>query len=232
MPTDPLSPVFGIFLDAVHDLRCRSGLRANAYDVSQAAGIMRRLLIDSRATLLDQVKRKTNFDPRFHPGQAELNHNGGGLQIDLRGLYVDRFSYAAFDDPRGLAKEDPRIVLPHTSLTKGQFLGLQVAREVVDAGPVDRKRVVTVQDLITLYANKLGGVHVEADIKPDGTLLADLLQREDYARYMRDTVAALGRVVVEALHPLEQVLAWAVRTDSYGAVSVPLQKDPPIDGAS
>ena len=36
-----------LLIDTVEDLRSRTGLRATEYDVTQAAGLIRRLLIDT-----------------------------------------------------------------------------------------------------------------------------------------------------------------------------------------
>jgi hypothetical protein len=174
-----------LFLDTMEDLRRRCDLRATEYDTVQVAGLVRRLLLDSR-----KLWAEVNREHRLRPVCT---------WVHVRVL-LDK-------DPESTAPLlwlDPGLLSLQVPIDQGEDLSkyaksttldVFLKHQVVHSGG----EAATVQDLILHYANREGGVHYDpqpADVPALRRLTAG------HERALRLTVLAVGRVVHRALEPL------------------------------
>lgn len=187
-------------VDTVEDLRGRCGLRASEYDVTQAAGLMRRLLLDSTGLVAI-----ANRGPRMaieYRWFASFQYTApGGFWMwslasdpDMHSTVLDGLTLAP-----GVVRPDPALLM-YTG-KRDQFLQEPVI--VQPTGEPGRKPKdephVKVSQLVSQFANRLGGVHVEAS----GTDLPILAQALDTnPQLVTDCLATIGRIIVHALEPL------------------------------
>jgi hypothetical protein len=193
-----------LFIDTLEDLRRRTDLRASEYDMVQAAGLVRRLLIDGNP-LYAPINRGFRLKLKFRWGRlrvATAARNGsawvpgGWLDPTLADLHPSLQN----DEAQKTLRENP----PHEG-TLHRFL---------DHDPILRgEDRVTVRELIKHYANREGGVHYD-DSPPDSTLLDDVRAESEEA--LRLTVLAAGRIVYRGLEPLAAAVMLAERPGPFG----------------
>lgn len=203
-----------LFVETVEDLRIRSSLTSSPYDAIQAAGLMRRLLLDEQAV-----------GPRSESA------------LRTRGWYSEgaSFSWTLVMVLDGTARESPAPVIGamlDPSLSEARF---RAARDplldfwqetVLRTGPArdllnlplvwgqtgDAPAVITTRELIRHLAHAMGGVHHgQSHIEPPELLTTAI--REGLPRILW-TMRALGRVVVRGYEPL--VCASILRGDYTG----------------
>lgn len=170
------------FIDTLDDLRKRSVFTATEYDTVQAAGLMRRLILD-QDKLMHQANRDVAMKITFH--WYPVHWMGAG-----------RFVIAA----------------PHLDPTLGSVdrLGdsIEMRSGKVDnllAWGVLRygghQESLKAGRLISYYANRLGGVHSDNRHRPnDPQILVEALS--EIPEQVHPLVGALARVVVAGLEPL------------------------------
>lgn len=171
----------GILVTTVEDLRNRSRLTASEYDVVQASGLLRRLLLDGSAVAPQAIKSLGLEAPSY----------------EWVSVYAGQVS-GAFLDPallksvgQTLLVSDPTLLGAFHVGSLEDFLAVRVATST--AGNV------TVKDLIRHYAIVEGGVHYGQARNPIPQPLQTLLADPIYEPRLRETVAAIGRIVSTAL---------------------------------
>ncbi|MFF0281780.1 hypothetical protein ACFYSW_15850 [Rhodococcus aetherivorans] len=205
-----------LFVETVEDLRRRCDLRATEYDVIQASGLLRRLLIDGNP-LLSAVTARAK--PTFTWSKSRLGVGLGdtsSLAFALvAGLYFDPILTEVQVDISGLREDPPRRMATETGSTK-EFLNKTVI-EVQSGHPQATGHAdVTVRDLIKHFANREGGVHFGPGGKSTNSTLEAMRGQAD--QQLRDTLAGVGRVAVRALEPL----AAAVVLESRMRIATPV----------
>lgn len=188
------------FIDTVEDLRSRVRLTASSYDLMQASGLLRRLLLDGKALgprASAHLQRRPEFT--WYPSSR----------------WDDRkFVLTLYSDPKVAEALLPEggITRPGAKATVGtmeELLSLQIAGAVgePDSGPV----IHTVRDLISQLANDKGGVHVDmANVRHP--LITEGLVNSP--RQIELAVLAIGRIVVAGYEPL--VLNALEQDPNYG----------------
>jgi hypothetical protein len=186
-----------VFVDTLEDLRRRCDLRATPYDMLQASGLMRRLLIEQLWVPPNrQIEHKPVFRIReaFVCASTEKEHGVTawvpGLLADpeLTSIFMSR--YPSVDPPDA----------PPQALKASKFLKWKI----VHASVGGRKESVTVHELTKHFANTQGGVHFDRQGKSASAPLDRLpLQAESPLLY---TLVALGRITVKALEPIASAI--------------------------
>lgn len=195
-----------LLVDTVEDLRSRCGLRASEYDVTQAAGLMRRLLVDGRAVVPMVVKMLRLDDPVFR-SQPSFRLDSTGLLIWTMISDPDMFSHTMqrrYGGPAstGLKPHEDDLV---RFLTRPVIFDntVSVRQPPEDMDPTDK---VSVRQLIKDFANEHGGVHGSLT----GLSREPLIQRALNANpnFVFEAIAAMGRIVVRSLDPLCAVVIY------------------------
>ena len=169
-----------IFIGTVEDLRYRSRLSAPEYDVVQASGLIRRLLIDGTALVPGVIKELDLPQPRYEWASIYQGAVAGAM-LDatlVRSLSQERLT-------------GPGLKVIHSGAL-AEFLAYKVTHISIDGG-------ITVKDLVKHFANGEGGVHFGSLREPVPPRLGALLEDPSYAPLLLDTIAAIGRVVCDAL---------------------------------
>lgn len=180
-----------LFLDTMADLRRRTDLRASEYDVVQAAGLVRRLLVDA-TPLWSVVNRAHRLKPLCTISRMRTAVPATNGNVWLGGLWLDNplteQLLAALGNPLrsnlGPWEVPLRTFLKHKAIIRSS--------EHVD--------VIT---LVKQYANREGGVHYDPT-PPDSALLRDVLDLSEPA--VRLTVLAAARIVYGALEPVASTI--------------------------
>lgn len=167
------------FLDTLEDLRRRTHLRATPYDMSQAAGLVRRLLLDGQP-LAHAVNRLHRQRLSFTWGTmlvARPARNGlawvSGIWLDpsllrLRIETLDRENIEWMDGP---SDWDNLLAKATSTGPKDAFWSYgAVAR-----GKGETNVSVSVREVVDFYANNYGGVHWDPRTDDVAALLADVL---------------------------------------------------------
>jgi len=179
-----------VFIDTVDDLRKRSILRGTDYDAVQAAGLMRRLLLDDKKLIHRANKlTKAKIEFRWHPIMV-LGTPRLVVATPMVDPVVGRPALLAY----GLAE---KVGAPRFGNIDA-FLRMTVVRYGGGAN------AVTAGQLIAHYANRMGGVHVDMDRTVDNPALKEAL--EEIPDQLRAIIASLGRVTVAGLDPLAATL--------------------------
>jgi hypothetical protein len=202
-----------LFEETVEDLRVRSSLTSTSYDAIQAAGLMRRLLLDRQAVgprATSELRRRGWYprEPTFSWNYAAVS--GPGLQPvhAIVGAMLDPDLYRARTS-RGEDRPPDRFTdatVQHGSAE--DLLALPLIWDQFESPP---PWIVT-RDLIKHLAHAMGGVHHGQSNTPPSMLLADAIAA-DLPRVLW-TMRALGRVVVRGYEPL--VYAAILRGDFEG----------------
>lgn len=186
-----------VFIETIEDLRARCDLRASEYDMVQAAGLIRRLLIDG-TPLWTQVNRDIRSSIEFEwmhvrrmsEGNLEAQVMTPGLALDpvlCRALVLTNIS-----DPE---KRKDFLSFPPRTGNVEKFLKSPVIDTRGENGMIE----VTVRDLIKHYANREGGVHYGSG-KSENAILEEIRSHAD--EDLRYTILACGRIVYRTLEPL------------------------------
>lgn len=172
----------GILVTTVDDLRNRSRLTASEYDVVQASGLLRRLLLDASAVVPQAIKSLGLAEPRY----------------EWVSVYAGEVS-GAFLDPallksvgQTLRASDATLLGAFHAGSLDDFLAVRVAASTAGGD-------VTVKDLVRLYAVVEGGVHYGQAWNSIPQRLHTLLADPVYEPRLRETLAAIGRIVSTAL---------------------------------
>lgn len=181
------------FIESVEDLRTRSSVMATSYDVTQAAGITRRLLLDGRP-LAVSARTFLRCDPPVYTWTRDM-YTGWDGEVGW-GYIVSGHN---FDPALATAVLPAEHCSPSPSLTSGGVSDLLAAR-VVESGS-DADQHLTVRDFVSWLASDEGGVHF--------AMFNDSARRERLVHAMdttpshiRWTMIAIGRVVARGLEPL------------------------------
>ena len=183
----PKGRVLQHFVDAMEDLRDRCRLTATTYDTAQAAGIVRRLLIDGNP-LAVAAGKITQLTPEF--SWSRDMYTGDDWEFIISGHHFDpalhslSIGYSVGALGRSVVRGN------HDELLKSEVL--RHGNDVLDC--------VSTRDFIKWLANDEGGVHVE------------MFHRPEIRRRFRDaqasvpehtkwTMIAIGRVVYCGLEP-------------------------------
>lgn len=193
----PKGRVLQHFVDAMEDLRTRCRLTATAYDAAQAAGIVRRLLVDGRP-LATTAEQFTRMQSEFT--WSKDMYTGGGWGFIISGHHfdpsLDPLSIQYSPDAQG-----PSVVTGN----REQLLGAHILRH--GGGETD---YVSVLNFVKWLANDEGGVHVEMFNS------AELRMRFREAQavvpqHTKWTMLAIGRVVYGGLEPTLFSVARSLR---------------------
>lgn len=187
-----------MFVETVEDLRRRCDLRATEYDLIQASGLIRRLLIDDSA-LWVQVNRSLRMKPviawanmrALVRAKTDEGVMAPGLALDpviARAMVVVNFPDSE------LSIVDKTV----QSASIGEFLRYRVIERLVPPDGVTQQ--VTVRQLIKHYANREGGVHYDSGGRSANEFIEQIRGFAD--EDLRRTVLACGRVVLRALEPI------------------------------
>ena len=191
-----------LFVETVEDLRRRCDLRGTEYDMVQASGLIRRLLMDA-SPLWHQVNREFRSKPPIVEWmpirmvvRAKLD-----AQVMAPGLMLDPVIASAMTTLSGSEEDRGMLDLARRSGTFEQFLSSKVIDRQVAGQP---RQVATVRDLIRHYANREGGVHHD----PGGKSTNDFIEEiRDFAdEDLRLIIVACGRIIVRALEPMAAAL--------------------------
>ncbi|WP_350493606.1 hypothetical protein [Rhodococcus sp. (in: high G+C Gram-positive bacteria)] len=186
-----------VFVETIEDLRARCDLRASEYDMVQAAGLIRRLLID-KTPLWSQVNRDIRSSLAFEWMTVHKMAAGSiDEQVMTPGLVLDPVLFRALIQIR-IADPGVRNELLNMKPRTGnveQFL----KSPVIDARKENGMVEVTVRELIKHYANREGGVHYGAGKSENATLEKARTFADEDLRY---TILACGRIVYRTLEPL------------------------------
>jgi len=171
-----------ILANTVEDLRNRSRLTASEYDVVQVSGLLRRLLLDASAVAPQAIKSLSLEEPRYEWASVYAG--------EVSGAFLDPALLKSVGQAY-MARDATLLGAVHVgSLT--DFLTVRVAASTVDGD-------VTVKDLIKHYAIVEGGVHYGQAWNSIPQRLQTLLADPVYEPRLRETLAAIGRIVSTAL---------------------------------
>jgi hypothetical protein len=175
------------FLETLDDLRKRSGLMATEYERLQAAGLIRRLLFDAES-LLEQVNSQSHRRLKVRFAWW------GEYMATPTGIFFT--SYVI--DPAFNAER-----VPGHKPTVGSLDRFQKARIAFRAPPGrvlgPPPESVNVLEVVSHYANRLGGVHFDTT-PPSNDLLAEIMASSiDEIHYAMGSIA---RIIVRSLDPL------------------------------
>lgn len=175
------------FVDAMEDLRSRCRLNATMYDAAQAAGVVRRLIIDGKP-LAVAAGKITQITPEFSWSRDMYTGDNWGFIIS--GHHFDPLL-----DPLSVGYQAEG---PGPSVTTGSSEEL-LRSEILRHGD-DDSDYVSARDFVKWLANDEGGVHVEMFHRPE---LRDRFRNAQAAapEHTKWTMIALGRVVYRGLEP-------------------------------
>lgn len=186
-----------VFIETIEDLRARCDLRASEYDMVQAAGLIRRLLIDG-TPLWTQINRDIRSSIEFEWMTVRKMATGNiDAQVMTPGLALDPVLFRALIQNKITDPDVRRELLaipPHTGNVE-KFLKSPVVDTKGENGMVE----VSVRELIKHYANREGGVHYGAG-QSENSILEDSRRFAD--EDFRYTILACGRIVYRTLEPL------------------------------
>ncbi len=192
-----------LFVDTMEDLRRRCDLRATEYDMVQAAGLIRKLILNGNP-LWAQVNRSLRLQPRYSWMDFVMSTAGGHPELAL--LWLDPAMFQAL--MQSAVEAGGRPVVDPSPPREGDLAAF-LRVPVVQYGGEN----ATVLDLVRHFANREGGIHF--DPKQAETPLLELVRREE-DEGLRLTLVATGRVVYRALEPLAARVALASRAPRYG----------------
>lgn len=200
-----------VFLGTMDDLAYSSRYRAGEYEAARAAALTRRLLFDQKS-LYDRVARGRNLSFSAEIGELTVARELALGDVWTRGALIDptinRVGVEQIEAViRGRLTPDSELVLTTRTVDRDGLARTRVA------GLFRSEQVATVRDLVRLYANHLGGVHLEMEKSPNELLLA---LREHDPSLVRQMMLAVGRVVHRALDPLATLLTMEQHKDAYG----------------
>lgn len=185
-----------LLLDTMRDLRHRTDLRASEYDMVQASGLIRRLLLDGSGSLVHRVNRRfrMKFTCRWGRLNVAVAARGGAAWVPMHWLDPDLYLLRTAAMPREGVDAMPEIPEPREG-TLRQFMGSAVVRG-------DGSQHVRVDQLLGHYANREGGVH--HGVGPADSALLEAVRCES-EEALRLTVLASARIIYRALEPLAAV---------------------------
>lgn len=161
------------------------------YDYLRAAAILRQLLLDD-TRLTDVVNRDLRIKIRYVACDVTRDPD---LAQDLQSETMMIFSVQD-----GLYPHDSHNGKYIDSFSRDQFLGLLV-------GVLNGQRI-TVRDIISYAANKLGGVHYDEHAENKEALLREACNRtniDGMSVHVRQ-LASITRVVLDALRELTEAI--------------------------
>lgn len=221
-----------IFLDTLEDLRIRCHLRASEYDMVQASGLMRRLLMDS-APLWSRANRTWRLKVTVEWSRTRVAYktdSGRGYWIPALWLDPMLGELKEFTSPTLVVEGPDRTLVPAAPdatplklvLRTGNlqaFLRYEAIRpgSVRDETPHDNGPI-TVGQLIKHYANREGGVHYD-ESPADESTIEDIRLTSDEP--LRHTILSAGRIVCRAMEPLAAALLLADRPWPTGLAPMP-----------
>lgn len=186
-----------VFIETIEDLRARCDLRASEYDMVQAAGLIRRLLIDG-TPLWTQINRDIRSSIEFEWMHVRRMSKGNvDAQIMTPGLALDPVLSRALILTNIADPEERKelLAIPPQTGNVEKFLKSPVVDTRDENGMVE----VSVRELIKHYANREGGVHYGAGKSENSTLEHARTFADEDLRY---TILACGRIVYRTLEPL------------------------------
>lgn len=180
-----------VFLATLEDLRLRCRLDASEYDMIQAAGLLRRLLLDS-VPLWTRVNRevKLKLTAEWSRGRV-AHHSVSGDGAWIPGLWLD----PVLHDLWARDLDIPGVPVSAADFRESGNLQAFLQHETV----LGEDGTVSIQELITHYANREGGVHYDEGAAKN-PLIEDIRQAADEP--LRHTLLAASRIVVRAFEPL------------------------------
>lgn len=173
-----------LFIATVDDLQRRVQQPTGTYDVLMSAGLLRKLLVDDRRSLLHQVNRSRRREVRFQVNVGDVPSEGSDLLA---------WSVQDAIDPE-LPRPPGRVILQDLPLNR--FLKQRIA--------YTQPLSVNVEDVIKHAANVAGAVHYgQPKTEIDVALANDPISLMGMNPHIR-SLMPLGRIVVRALTPLAQ----------------------------
>ncbi len=190
------------FVETVEDLRRRCDLRATEYDMVQAAGLIRRLLIDGSA-LWPQVNRQFKTKPTVEwTSLRAMVRANISEQVMVAGLALDPMMAKAFITVNFPSDDADRLLAAGTRTGNFEkFLSVEVMDRKL-AGQA--RQTATVRELIKHYANREGGVHYDPTGKSANQFIEQIRHFAD--EDLRMMIVACGRIVVRTLEPMAVML--------------------------
>jgi hypothetical protein len=175
-----------VFLATLEDLRLRCRLDASEYDMVQAAGLLRRLLLDG-VPLWTRANRGVKLKIDAQWSRLRVAHDSASGELAwVPGLWLDPvLQDLALRSLTGPEKDQ------RTSGNLQKFLQHQTV--------IRGESTVTIRELISHYANSEGGVHYDEGTA-DNALIEDI--RLHWDEPLRHTLLAASRIVVRAFEPL------------------------------
>ncbi|WP_297625280.1 hypothetical protein [Nocardia sp.] len=193
-----------IFIETIEDLRRRSDLRASEYDMVQASGLIRRLLID-QPQLWTEVNRTFKTKPVLHwIGMCFLTEETVESQVAVAGLMLDPVIAEAMiavnysPDKRDFMTKF--MGFQHVEGNIQRFLSHKVLIRMSGGDPSIPQESASVLDLIKHYANCEGGVHYDPVGRSANDLILEIKEAAD--QNLRLTIVACSRIILRALEPM------------------------------
>ncbi|MGN2634596.1 hypothetical protein ACTD5D_30935 [Nocardia takedensis] len=194
--------LYEMFIETVEDLRRRCDLRATEYDMVQASGLIRRLLIDGTA-LWYQVNREFKMRPIVEwMSVRSLVRAKTAENVRVAGLALDPVMAKAFLAVNFREREHTDVFGEATK--SGDFETFLSAKVMDRPLPGESPQVATVRDLVKHYANREGGVHYDSSGKRANEFLEQVRGFAD--EDLRMMIIACGRIIVRALEPMVGVV--------------------------
>ncbi len=212
----------GLFLDTLEDLRRRTDLRASEYDAVQAAGLVRRLLLDKTPLYAEANRdRRAKIEFRWSQTFVALGTQSAGAWIPY--LWLDPELASLKDMPPELL---PAFAGAQRAGSLHKFLAFEVVqvqwlRPTPDAP--SQLTHVRVKEVIQHYAHREGGVHFDAS-PADNAALEVIRQASELA--LRMTLIAISRIAYRALEPLAARIVLEERPHPLGLGGPPLTYRP------
>lgn len=187
------------FLDSLGEMSQHSGVGASGPSAVRVAQLLRILLLEASWRKASSIP----FTPEFQVVPLLVN-TGRYL---LCGPFLDP---QAAQSARLLSPDNDYV--PSKGVKAGELIKQIVALQMVKDPEIRgetvevRGETVSVGELISLYANKLGGAHPPKtiqELRADGKVkpfLCDVLEADEPV--LRDTICAVGRIVYRGLEPL------------------------------
>lgn len=210
-----MEPDEEIFLNSMKDLRQRTDFNSSTYDISQACGLVRRLLLDQKP-VAHRVNRKSRVPFRCSWGNLSIAVKAADDLAWTPMLWLDPAFYALREASLRdlLSGEGMQVRVEPLEGSLDQFLQFSVVQRSGEA--------VSASKLISYVANQDGGVHYDPDSRKVDPLISDVVATSRESLYF--TALACARIIYASLEPLALLVTAMGRQHPYG-LRVPAMDD-------
>lgn len=202
-----------VFLETMRDLRHRTDLQASDYDITQASGLIRRLLLDGGSPLVHTINREHRLKLACEWGTLSVDTGYAWASM----LWLDPELYKIRVSTLDLTNTEHEVLTPLGIGSLDKFLRTTVIS--------DASNSVSAKGLITHYANREGGVHHSTTPTHD-PLIRDVRHKSPDALSL--TALACCRIVYQSLEPLAMMVKVSGDPHPIG-IGAPLLDIPHLD---